>query len=33
MKRHETLIPLSQQHHHALVLVLKIQQDRWLDLD
>ena len=33
MKRHEALIPFSQQHHHALVLVLKIQQDRWLDLD
>ena len=33
MKRHEALIPFSQQHHHALVLVLKLQQDRWLDLD
>ena len=33
MKRHEALIPFSQQHHHALVLVLKIQQNRWLDLD
>ena len=33
MKRHEVLIPFSQQHHHALVLVLKIQQNRWLDLD